>query len=892
MKNPHHRLVLKASASALIAAGLFTPPAIAQTGETTATAQGAAPSAATEQVEKVVVTGSRIRGVGPVGSNVVTVGSELITNTAPLTVSDLLKDVPQIANLGYDESSFASTTGIGNVTRASGVNIHGLGPQATLVLFDGHRFPMQGPQASMVDPSSIPILALERIEIVPDGASAIYGSDAVAGVVNLIPRRYFNGVQATARVGSADGYQTRQAGVIAGKNWDSGQVWVAFERSEHSSLAGGDRSFFQSNLVSHGGTDYRSFQCNPGNIVINGTSYAIPAGTVTPTSLVAGTQNRCDTTRSGAILPKQERNSAAFRASQDIGDNLTVWAQGFLSKRKFEVGVVAQGSTSVLANIVVPKTNAFYVAPQGLSPASETIQYSFLNEYGPIRETGYDKTGDLYAGVDISLPGNWKANLVALYGRNDSDAENLQVNASALNSALASSDPTKAFNPYGTGVNSTAMLNSVFSNIFNPYLRNVISGFEARADGPLFRLPAGQARLAAGAEYDHYSVDGFTARGPVSAPSVINSRNSRSVQSVYAELFVPIIGDANQLSAVQRLDLSIAGRFDRYSDVGSTKNPKLGLNWTPANGFDVKASYGRSFRAPFLTDTLLLRPGTTIASATLPDPLSPTGQSAGIRYVAGNPNLSPETAVTSSVGFNFHPANVKGLSVNATLFSIDYDKQISSQIQNNAILQQAASYPSLIIRNPTPAQVASLLAQGFAVSGVLPANPAFIIDGRPANLGKSTVRGVDFGSHYDWASNANKFTVGADGTWNSTYKVAQSPTSASVEQLNFINFPVKLRVRGNFGWKFDKFSSMLYVNYWNPYKNNAVTPVQNVASWTTADLHFGYSLSDDATPLTLSLDVNNLFNRKPPFVNIDGGYDSQQASAVGRLVTVAVSKKF
>lgn len=886
MNNPRYRHALQVSASAIIMSGLCNTPAAAQAQDP--------PADPSVQPEKVLVTGSRIRGVGPVGSNVISAGSELIANTAPLNVSDLLKSVPQVVNLGYDESSFSSTTGIGNVTRASGVNIHGLGPQATLVLFDGHRFPMQGPQASFVDPSSIPVLALERVEIVPDGTSAIYGSDAVAGVVSLIPRRYFDGVQATGRLGYASGYRTRQAGVIAGKNWDNGQVWVALERSEHSNLAGTDRGFFQSNLVDRGGADYRPLQCNPGNIVISGRNYAIPAGQVTPSTLVAGTQNRCDTTRFADILPEQERNSGAFRASLDIGDNLTLWAEGFLSRRTFNANVTSQGSTTVLASLAVPRTNAYFVAPQGLSPNSETIQYSFLKEWGPIRQTGFDRTGGAYLGADITLPGGWKANLVGLYGKNTSNAENLQVNASALNAALASNNPATAFNPYGTTVNSQDMLNRIFSNIFNPNLQNTLSGFEARADGPLFRLPAGQVRLAAGVEYDVYKVDGYTARGPVSAPLYTNTNNSRNVKSVYVELFVPVIGSGNRNSGGQRVDLSIAGRHDRYSDVGSTSNPKLGLNWLPTSDLAIKASYGRSFRAPFLTDTLLLRPGTTIAGATLTDPLSSTGQSSGIRYVAGNPNLSPEKAATHSLGFDFRPSAVKGLALNATYFSIKYDNQISSQLQNNAILQQAALYPSLITRNPTPAQVAALTAQGLAVSGVLPANPAFLIDGRPTNLGKSVVHGIDFGAHYDWsAAEKGKFQLGADGTYNTTYKVAQSPSSPLVEQINSINYPLRLRLRGNFGWKLGKLSSMLYVNHWSGYTNNTVTPLQQVPSWATADLHLGYALDDrEGAPLTVSVDINNLTNRTPPFVNIDGGYDSQQASAVGRLISLTLSKKW
>ena len=869
---------------AAVIAGLYSPLVAAQSEDAAA------------KNEQVVITGSRIRGAAAVGSNVISMDADAIAQTAPLTVGDLLKSIPQISFLGFDESSFANTTGTGNVARSAAVNIHGLGPQATLLLFDGHRMPMGGLQADLVDPSAIPTIALERVDVVPDGASAIYGSDAIAGVVNLIPRHNFDGALATAHMGFADGYTQHQASAIVGKTWQGGNAWLAIENSEHSRLSGLDRSYYQSNLTGNGGADYRLTQCNPGNILIGTTSYAIPNGSVTPASLVAGTKNRCDMTRYGDILPQQDRTSAAFRGSQAFGDQVTVWAEGVYSRRALDVNATSQGSSTVIANIVVPKSNAFYVAPLGLSPASETIQYSFLSDLGPIHQTGYNETSNIYVGADVKLPSDWKLNLTALYGRDVTDVQNMQVNAAALNPALASSNPATAFNPYGTGLNSPAMLSSAFSTIFRPYAKDTLAGGEVRADGPVFQLPGGMVRLAVGAEVERYSLDAYVERGPISTPTFLPSANSRTVKSAYLEGFIPIVGTNNALSGVRRLDLSIADRQDNYSDVGSTNNPKVGLNWKPVDGLQFKGSYGKSFRAPFLTDTLLFRPGTAITPATLPDPLSATGQSTGIRYVAGNPTLQPETAKTTSLGLSFKPTSIKGLGIDATWFSIDYDNQISSQLQNNAILQQAAIYPSVVTRNPSASQVAALLATGFAITGVLPASPAFIVDGRPSNLGKSKIQGIDFGVNYGWSNGGNDYRVGLDGTYNITFKLAQSAAAPLVEQINTINYPIRLRARGNFGWTLGNLSTIAYLNYSSSYQNNTVTPAQTVSSWTTADIHIAYTLEDHNAwwykGLSIGLDVTNILDRKPPFVNIDGGYDSQQASAVGRMTMLSIGKKW
>jgi iron complex outermembrane receptor protein len=148
----------------------------------------------------------------------------------------------------------SAQNGAANATRGSGVNLRGVGVNATLLLFDGNRFPAAGTQGQFIDPSVLPFIALERIEVVPDGASAIYGSDAVAGVVNLIPRNNFDGAETNVRASFADGYSTNQISQIFGHRWDKGSAILAFEHTYNSALEGDARDFYTSDQRRAAGT--------------------------------------------------------------------------------------------------------------------------------------------------------------------------------------------------------------------------------------------------------------------------------------------------------------------------------------------------------------------------------------------------------------------------------------------------------------------------------------------------------------------------------------------------------------------------------------------------------------------------------------------------------------
>ena len=323
--------------------------------------------------ERVVVTGSRLRGIEEaVGSPVFDIGREDIEELTVTTVDKLIQQTPQVLDLGVSEASRAQNGGAGNIVYGTGINLRGLGPYATLTLIDGHRAISNG---RSIDPSFMPSLGLERIEVLADGASAVYGSDAIAGVVNLIPRRYVDGGQVFGRYGIGDEYDEQQLGASWGTIWDSGQLHMAYEYNYRSNLNGADRDYFRADQRSRGGPDYRPTQCNPGNIVVGGVSYAIPAGGVTAANrpaLLPNTSNRCETLATQDLLPEQEYSSFAATLNQEITPWLELVADAFHTERTFE-RIVAPGT----ANLTVPSTNAFFVAPPGLTPATRNDPVQF-----------------------------------------------------------------------------------------------------------------------------------------------------------------------------------------------------------------------------------------------------------------------------------------------------------------------------------------------------------------------------------------------------------------------------------------------------------------------------------------------------------------------------------
>jgi iron complex outermembrane receptor protein len=270
MLAPHLRLGFGVSAASLIIAAGLAPPRVM--------AQEKPKADDAVIVEEVVVTGTSIRGAAPVGSALVAVGRQEIEKTSATTVQQILKTVPSIVGQGSaGQGSFGSADNSGT----NAPTIHGLGASAsnsTLILIDGHRIPLTGINHALTDPNVIAPAAIERVEVLADGASSVYGSDAVAGVINFITRKNFDGLEISGQVGFADKYDTQSANLLWGKRWDDGSALVSYGYSNRSNLLAGDRDFTKADHRPQGGTNLASFNCGTASVQPAGSSliYAAP----------------------------------------------------------------------------------------------------------------------------------------------------------------------------------------------------------------------------------------------------------------------------------------------------------------------------------------------------------------------------------------------------------------------------------------------------------------------------------------------------------------------------------------------------------------------------------------------------------------------------------------
>ncbi len=885
-----HRILLGASLSLPFAASMLS------------SVQAAEPEV--DEIEEVTVTGSRVRGSQPVGSAVIALDRDDITSSSGVTVDRILKEIPQNFDLGVSENSRGQSGGAGNIVYSNTVNLRGIGPYATLVLIDGHRVTNN---TRSTDPSVMPTLGVERIEVVADGASAIYGSDAIAGVVNVIPRRTLDGVEVFGRAGFADagGFSETVFGGAWGKVWDRGQVMLAYEHADRDNLEGEDRDYFRANQTAFGGRDYRTTRCNPGTLRIGTTTYAMPTAGLTAAnvaSLAAGTSNRCDEVVGQDLFPEQQYDTVGATFTQEINDRFTVFADGFFSQRDFK-----RGAAFATATLTVPQTNAWFVRPVGFTGASYQIDYSFINDLPANDSIGSAMSWQLTPGVRIKLARDWQVEALLGYGKTEDDSRTFNgTNNAALTAALASTDPNAAFDPYGLGRTAASIRALVANQIFFAPTNGDFKGYELRANGTLATLAGGNLGLAAGLERQDIGAALGSARGAPGAPLVFRNFN-RQVDSAYAELLIPFFGASNARPGLQQLQLNAALRYDDYSDVGDTTNAKFGLSWMPVQNLTLRASRGTSFRAPLISqiygnsnNLFAQNYQNPAGGATIP----------GVALSGANLALGPEEATTWSAGFDWEP--LANLRFSMTYFDVNYESQVEGYLGNLAILAREADFAGTgIILRGTAARdrVLQLLGQGITLAGGTfpggsPNNVTLFVDGRSQNLGVSNTRGIDFQINYVLpATDIGTFNFSASGTQLRDYDVAITAAAPLIDRLNTIFNPLKTKLRLGAGWNRGPLQASLMISRVNSYQNNAVTPAEGVDSYTPVDVTFGWdlgSLGDSMLldGLRLGLEARNALDDDPPYVNIapgpngSGGYDASASNPVGRLFALSLRKKW
>jgi iron complex outermembrane receptor protein len=950
--------------------GSWTRGLLLTTALASVASAGAAAAQEEGQVEEVVVTGTRIRGIDPIGSSVLSVGRDEIQKAPVASATDILRQLPMSSALGADEGTSNGGTSVQgasfNNTYSRAANLRGLGTTATLVLIDGHRVAPQGQTGQINDLDLIPALAIERVEVVADGASALYGSDAIAGVINLVLRKRFNGATVTARYGVADDYNQALLSGIVGRQWKTGSFMLTYEHTRRSRLAASDRPELYSDDFSPYGGSLPPQLSSPGNVLIGGVPYGVPAGqngsAVTLGSL-SRTVNRTSAWAGVDALPQQTRNTVLATFSQELTSRVKLFGEGLFTRREFERNNVAAVSSGNGFN--VPSTNPFSPCAPGRStantlgiacPAKGTlaVQYSFLNDLGPGLASGKQEVWSLRSGVDVDLGHDWKANLAGGYSRSkDVSFVDNGINTNAVTAAITGTAtvtvngvPTTVTRPAsvpalnlfcgGTACNSPATLDYIRGYTYRPatYDYQYASG---GVDGPLFSLPGGEVRLAAGFDLRD---DKLTSLNRVNTSTPTNATfidvlnvSKRKVTSFYGELYVPIFGASNARAGFQRLALSLAARTEKYSDFGRTTNPKVGLTWRPMEGLDLHASYGTSFRAPTLAD---INPA--IAAVNRSNALTAQqAQALGLGNVStlnfisttgGTLGIQPEDATTYSVGVDYRPTWLSGLQVSVNYYNMEYRNRIDQPVQNvgaiNALLG-APLYDSLITYNPlfygnrsglSQAEFNARLQEIFTsttptLTGAVPAvtSVVAIARGNKANTGTLNTSGLDLNVSYTFDTSMGTWRIGGQGQYVFEYLNSIVPTQAAEDLVNVfsaVGSPMRFKGRATVSWQKGGWSANGFVNYTNGYNIPrtsipATAPAKylKVASHTTVDATLSYQFQDDgpwsiAKGVTVQLSAQNLFDNQAPFMINNGTvpllFDNSNASPIGRIIAFQISK--
>jgi len=872
-----------------------------------AVARGAAESPASTQeatdLEEVVVTGSHIRGTAAAGSKLTVITREQIDASGYERIEDVLATVTQ--NLNRVNSAVRDGNDSYNgFDRGAEVQLRGLGVGTTLVLVNGQRQGEDGYQGSSTDVSSIPGSAVERIEILPEGSSALYGSDAIGGVVNIILRKDFEGFEARVRGATADG--DANEGTLAGLWGHSGSwghVLLGLQYDDSRALACSARAYCATggDLRGFGGSDLRVVGGNPGTID-PGTDVpkAIPHGqdgtNLTAAELISGVNNYSNGSLDNDILPRQLMRSAFLSAAYNLTSRWELSVDGRFSEREFDT--TYPQSTG---NYTVPAENAFNHLGGQVTEA-----YDITPDVGPISDTGRTETSFMSAGLKGLISREWQLRLSMAYSKSLTDFfEHNLLNTEAVDAALGSSDPATALNIFGDGSHTNPATLAALRAQSNTYqARDVFTTTLASviADGPLVTGPAGPVRVAVGGDFrrEHSTgvniADGTENRG-------------RDVWAAFVELAVPLVA-APAGTMADRLDLSLAGRYDHYSDVGGSFNPKLGLSWHPTRAVGLRGNWGTSFRAPpFLWSNPDQMGDARIADVRDPESQSPNGNglSHALLLYGPTPDMKPETSTAWSVGADMMPRATPGLSLSVSYFNVDYKGKIRNVGTDSVdFLTQEAQLASLITRNPTLAQLAAA-CKGIARFVATPvghdcSDPiAVIIDARFRNLARTKTSGVDLALDQAIDTTRGKWAFGLQGTYVLNFDQQITKTAPVYDYVDTVGYPLKLRLAAHLSWSYRYWTVLTTVNHTGAYQDPGSVPARRVDSWTTVDLNLGYRIDDGQGWMAhtqCNLGVNNLFDQAAPVVNqydpFSGnfGYDAANASLLGRQVSLQFVKRW
>jgi iron complex outermembrane recepter protein len=892
---------------------------------------------ASPALEEVVVTGTSIKGLNAETALPVQVlKREDIERTGATSTEDLFRTITSAAAAGSAQT--AQTTGFTNAG-LSAISLRGLGASRTLILINGRRSAVYGGgngggAGSAVDISSIPLASIERVEILKDGASAVYGSDAIAGVINFILKTDFQGLQATAEAGTPtrDGGGTTETfsafGGLGDLKVDKYNVSLGVNYYHQSAILGSSRSF-ASRYNPDFGNDATSSFAFPANVAIPAaTSLTGKAQTLNPDVGNCGpnsitdknfpAQCRFDNSGFDSLQPEQKKISETFNGHLAIGDDSQLYLEQSFGQTKTITQVqpvpLSNGNpllpgnpyVGFLANLLatqyptyptagllgngaflLPPSSPYYptafAAANGQAGLPLNLIYrDFAN--GPRVQEDVSNALRVVGGVKGNVLG-WDYDAGLLYS--EVKVHEDLLSGFARYSLIMPLLDSGTINPFGATTDPAALAAAKAAEFTGQDLesKTSITSLNGTASRSLLPLPGGELTGAVGVEarretFD-YNPSAAVQSGDITGQggNTLPESAARTIESAFFELNAPV---------VHGLDADAAVRWDHYQGVGSTVNPKGSVKWQPESWVLVRGSIGSGFRAPSLTDLFAAQAHSVTSNGTRDpikcavfDPNNPACSFQFTTVTGGNPNLQPEKSTTLTFGTVFEP--VKNLSIDLDSFWIYLKNQIVvGGLGVGTILANAASatqFASFITRD----------ANGNIVS----------IAQTNENLFKSTVSGLDSKMRYSFDLPAGRVSLLGDSTYYYKYSVQNADgswTGQLDKGVNTVGFVSRFRYVATAMYQIDDFDFSVTQNFQKKYHDapGSITLVnREVNHYDTVDAQANWS---GLKQFKFTVGVRNLFDKNPPYANYAGtannfvgGYDLSYGNPVGRFVYVSAT---
>jgi len=848
--------------------------------------------AAGEEVSAVVVTGTHIHSSYPIGARVIKLDVAELQYGGSTSLGDFLHTLPQSFGGGPSPDTHLGADAAANTGMGTAINLRGLGTGATLTLLNGERLAPSGSAASFTDITNIPLCAVDRIEVLLDGAAATYGSDAIAGVVNIVTR---DGLQSPVTVAqwNSVGSGSEHAGTLyqtLTRRWSSGNFVLALGGSHQTPLAADDRSFYTANLRYGGGPNLNLPESYPPVLSAGagGPFWSLGHSTPTPQpgDFQLGLLNPADRYQDGQVLASQDNLNVYTRLFQSVNDVLSISVDALANRRR--AGQIA-GPEPV--DVTLFPGGPYYVDLLG-NQSPLLLRTNLLGLLGPeatsVVVTVYNISVD--AGIKVS---DSMMLHVALNHASEQESQHSVnvVNVAALETALQGSGPSLSFNPYDQALDhNSTLLAALRSDRYYGSLSQ-LGTLSISLDGVLTTLPAGPLRGAVGAELRHQSFHTQLMENDVNFLSATQYR--RQVVAAFAELTVPLAS----FGADKHLDVSVSARRDQYSDFGSASTPRVGLQWQLANDLKLYGSYGQSFRAPDVGD--LDKSQNSAFPVLLSDNGVQSGRSQAVVLTGNNPALKQERATEIALGLT---ARVPGSSHSAldialNYFDIRYQDRITTP-PSSAQLLNDSQYAYLVTRDPTASQLrAACFSSRYwdPVRSCVDSDPAAIIDLRQRNLSELDTRGIDFDGQVTWDTHWGSLTWRTNGAYLLQYAQIGSPGAPQVSLLNTDHNPINLKFTDSLDWHRGRLNASVSMNYTNRYHDVDTQPSRPIGSFITFDwrLKRTFDVPGAAGGLEVTAGMQNALDRTVPFVPNQlaaVGYDQENFDPQGRVWFLSLSK--